>query len=144
MSLRGLEAINSAHGLSVTVVGIITVFLGLFGLFVILSELHKVILLWENRSGLFTKFNFFKNKKTFPGCGLLKNSPPSVIEEAKQLYILAKFIGEEFSLSQLLELAKKRNLAISKPTIKILIDNGIIIPIDKGRYYWREEDITTG
>ncbi len=56
MSLRGLEAINSAHGWAITLVGIITVFLGLFGLFVILSELHKLILLWANRSGLFTKF----------------------------------------------------------------------------------------
>ena len=142
MNLRGLDAINAAHGFSVTMVGILTVFLGLFGLFVVLSEMHKLILLWDNRSQFYSKLNsklnFLKKKEPFPGYRLLKNCPSLVREEARQLYTLAKFIGNEFTLSQLLELAIKRRVAISSSTIKILKDKGIIISKGKGRFYWVE------
>ncbi len=59
MTIQGMDAIISANGFSITLVGMLTVFLGLFGLYVILSELHKIILIWDNRSGLFTNIFFF-------------------------------------------------------------------------------------
>ncbi|GAB6887413.1 hypothetical protein JCM13304A_09110 [Desulfothermus okinawensis JCM 13304] len=136
MTIQGMDAIISANGFSITLVGMLTVFLGLFGLYVILSELHKIILIWDNRSGLFTNIFFFKKKTPFPGFDQIKNNPPLIIEQAKQLYTLSKFVGEEFSLRRVLELAKKRGLDISKDSIKVLIETEIIVQIDSDRYYW--------
>ncbi len=139
MLSKGIHVISSANGWAITVVGMLTVFLGLLGLFFLISQLHKIIILWDNKKGLLNNIFYIPSKKEpFPGYNRLRDVSTRIKEESRHAYILAKFAGEQFSISSLLELAKKRDISISNECIKILLEKSIIIPLKKDIYYWNE------
>lgn len=60
--MYGLEAINANNGWAISVVGVTIVFSGLVMLSLVISQLHKVLAIWEDPSKL--KAFFGAKKKT--------------------------------------------------------------------------------
>jgi len=136
--LYGFNAISANNGWSIAVVGISIVFSGLVFLSIMISNLHKVLNVWENRSDL---LEFFKNMQRF-------RKVPSVSPEyadlpydfkaaVEQCRLLADSIGQDpFPLPRLLELAEKRGMIRPHSTINDLLQHHIIIPDGNGFYCW--------
>lgn len=132
----GFSAISNANGWEITIVGMGTVFFALFLLFLILSNLHKVIVVWENKNNFLSRL--FKKTEPFPGYKLIKNEPYIILQQAHHAYLLYKLLNHEFYLTDLYDLAKKRGVEISDKCIKILLDKKIIIPLGRQKYMWNE------
>ena len=84
--MYGLEAINTANGWAISVVGISIVFSGLVTLSIIISQLHRVLNIWENPSAI-KKFSIKKIRKPEH-----PENRPALPVHAKNLHIPRKYV----------------------------------------------------
>ncbi len=133
MNIGGWKAISLAHGWSITIVGMSTVFIGLIGICVFILILNKLFSLQENFSfsGLLLKFPLTSHKSS-------QILDPQVREDAEKIYLLSKYVGGEFSLESILNLAQKRGVTISKKSIEILLKKGILTQSGENTYKLRK------
>ena len=141
--MYGLDAIASHNGWAMSIVGIFIVFTGLTLLSFAISQLHKVLNMWEKREEIILKVKSpFKKKK-------IKKSLSSVFTSVdftigvQQFRLLVKTLKEPFSLPKLLELAVISGLSRPYSTLSKLLDAGIIFPDNKGYFYWDQSVLTT-
>ncbi len=133
--MYGLEAINANNGWAICVVGISIVFSGLVSLSLVISQLHKVLALYENPSKIKA---FFKTKKTqkqvedgqdtFVDLVLTQSQK----EVSKQFALLVRTMEDHFSLPRLLHLAKISGLKDPYSNLNNLLKIGIVIPDGEG------------
>ncbi len=142
--MYGLEAINTANGWAISVVGISIVFSGLVTLSIIISQLHRVLNIWENPSAIKKIFNK-KDQKTGtsgkqarPACTCRKLTYSQKIC-AKQFAILAQSMDKHFSLPELLHRAVISDLKDPYSILNILLKSGIIVPDGRGFFTWDTE-----
>ncbi len=115
-------------------VGALIVFTGLILLSLAVSQIHKVLQLWDKRgSSLRPK----KSGGAGAGPPKITLSPEAKIA-AKQVKLLIERIGEPFSLPKLLELSQKAGLARSHGKVNELVDAGLIVPDGKGAFSWNQ------
>ncbi len=131
-------AISDQSGWSIAIVGITIVFTGLIGLSIIVSQLHKVLMFWENRRIYSKRIQAFLlgKRSILPG---LEDAPMQVLEDAKHLSLLAPYLPQPFSAEKLFELAEKRGLNIQYHSIYYLTDRGYLRPDKQGNYFWVKE-----
>jgi len=138
--LYGIEAINANNGWAISVVGITIVFSGLVVLALVISQLHKLLDLYENPR---------KIKNWFSG-GKEKDTPletPSVImvfteeqkEIAKQFALLVRTMEDHFSLPRLLNLARISGVKNFHSNLNILLKSAIIYPDKEGYFCWNQD-----
>jgi len=137
--LLGLKAISAQNGWEYALLGVSIVFTGLVLLALVLSQLHKLLRLWENRSsiGQLVKERW-KSESAVTDQETTKSEPSSdLIESRRQYQMLVERIGEPFALPRLLRLAEKSGLHRPHATINELIQADIILPDDNGYYTWK-------
>ena len=132
--MHGLEAINAQNGWSMALVGATIVFTGLVVLSFAISQLKKLIEIWENRKKLNNKHSMTNEtvkKKEIE----LPDHWPEEIHEAAGLYEpLFKKLGDSFSLADLYKLSEKNNYPHPHLTIKRLREAQILIPVGDGDF----------
>jgi hypothetical protein len=136
--LYGFEAIAAHNGWSMAIVGASIVFSGLVILSLVISQLHKLLTIWENKGTFFNR-----NKRTsvnstkevldlnLPGCF------PSDINEAARLYHpLVEKLGQPFQLVQLYEVSRKKGFPHPHLTISLLRQAKVLVPEGDGVFIW--------
>jgi hypothetical protein len=130
--LYGLEAINAYNGWSIAVVGAGIVFTGLVALSIAISQLHKLLLLWDKRDKSFKLNGQDKEEQSDI------TSPehfPRDINEVAEIYkpIFAK-LEESFQLSELYKITQKYNFPHPHLTIKSFRQAQILMPVGNGSF----------
>ena len=158
--MYGIEAINDANGWNLAALGILVVFSSLIILSIIISQLHKMLLLWEKRKNLWPgnqipeKSEAPETQQAHPEIGDEKESSPSGetqelphphtcpedINEIAAIWApLALELGDPFRLTDLYKTAAKHNFPHPHLTINRLRRENIILPADDGMFTFRHK-----
>lgn len=143
--MYGLEAINANNGWAISVVGVTIVFSGLVTLSLVISQLYRVLALWENPSKIKTLFKAKQPKnqsEEFQEKEIIDQAvfTGSQKEGAKQFnLLLIKTMEDHFSLPRLLHLAQISDLKNSHSNLNNLLKTNIIIPDGSGFFTWEKE-----
>jgi len=135
--LKGFEAIAFFNGWRIAGAGVFIVFTALVTLSFVISQLHKLLTVWENKDEYIKNAMqlFAKKEKVavHPKLRVSKNFN----ESARQFNLLTKSLRDPFfSLPRLILLAKKVDISHPHATVNKLIQAKLIVPDDKGFYYW--------
>ena len=125
--MYGLNAINTYNGWAISIVGVTIVFTGLVMLSMAISQLHKLLDLWENRKEL----SLF-NKKAPATDQIPIELPPGQKESARQFKLLAETLNDHFPLPRLLKLAQISGIDHPHATLARLLEAGIIVSDTQG------------
>jgi hypothetical protein len=135
--LLGFENISAHNGWAISLTGITIVFSGLASLSFLISQLHKILNLWENKT------NYIKRQvsETKTQEAVISSAPETSVstdmkESMRQYKILVDWLGEPFSLPELLRLAEKCGMDHPHSTVNNLILSDIIVPDGTGYYTW--------
>ncbi|MFO7559966.1 MAG: OadG family protein [Desulfobacterales bacterium] len=132
--MYGLEAITTHNGWSMAMVGAAIVFSGLVVLSLAISQLKKLIALWENRNKQTLKNGMPDENTEAKGIELPEHWPEDIHEAASLYEPLFKKLGDSFPLSDLYTLSKKNNYPHPHLTIKRLREAQILIPVGDGNF----------
>jgi hypothetical protein len=133
------EAISINNGWEYALLGVCIVFSGLVILSFVISQLHKMLDLWDNRASLIKALKSRRmgtssqaDPETVPV------DPSSSLAEATRHYrLLVDRIGEPFALPKLLRLAEGSGLHRPHAAINELLQAGVILPDETGYYIWK-------
>lgn len=137
--MKGIEAIIHYDGFTMAVLGITVVFASLVVLALIVSQLYKVLFFWENRKLYYDKagklISGFKSREPAPA------GPDSegLRESARQFSLLVRFMGEPFSLPELIRIAEITGMSHTHSTVSRLIAVNLIVPDQKGFFRWNHQ-----
>lgn len=134
--MHGFEAISVNNGWEYALVGASIVFSGLVILSFVISQLHKLLLLWDNRASF--RQTLKARWKSEPPASETKTfeSTPSLVEAKQQYKLLVERMGEPFSLPKLLKMAEGSGLHRPHAAINDLLQEGVILPDETGYYIW--------
>jgi len=145
--MTGLDAIVHHNGFAMAAVGITIVFTALVTLSLIISQLHKLLLIWDDRGVYFKKV-----RHVFSSAKPTEAKSPSVEEEisgvhyfddiresSRQFRILIQAMGEPFSLPELIRIAQSFGIAHAHSTVSHLIVNHFIVADGSGFYHWNQD-----
>jgi hypothetical protein len=132
----GIDNITNNNGWAMAVVGATTVFLGLAVLTFVISQIHKILELWENR-----------NKKQARPAEPPKDKEPAFQEQrlptAQELCSiyrpLVEQLKEPFQLLQLFEKTKEMDLPHAHLSIKCLQEADILVAQGDGTFIWNKQ-----
>ena len=135
----GIENITNNNGWAMAAVGAAIVFLGLVVLTFVISRIHKILKLWEEREKYLDRF-----KKKAPAVeGDESEVPiykerrlPAVDELANTYRPLVEKLKEPFVLSQLFEIANKIDLPHPHLSIQRLQEADILVAQGDGTFTW--------
>ena len=139
VSLLGIKAISAQNGWQYAFLGVCIVFSGLVLLSFVLSQLHKLLGLWENRTSIGQQLKD-RLKKDDPLEELETPQPElssDLMESKLHFQMLVERIGYPFALPKLLRLAEKSGLHRPHATINELLRAGIIRPDKNGYFTWK-------
>jgi hypothetical protein len=134
--LFGFEAIIAHDGLGISVIGISVVFTGLILLSLSVSQIHKIIELWDKRHR-FKKTRQRKDQKAAPVQDL--TVPQDIQRASRQFKLLIEWIGEPFPLPKLLDFSEKCGIFRPHSTINELLKCELIIPDENGYFVWNKQ-----
>jgi hypothetical protein len=125
----GLEAISANNGWAMAVTGTLIVMSGLTALAFIISQLHKVIGLFEKRKG--------------PAHGALQTSEVNILSDleatARMYKPLTKELGDTFQLTQLYRIFEKERLPHPHLTIRALRAAKHLQRSGEGLFSWKKD-----
>ncbi len=127
----GLEAISAHNGWAMAITGSIIVMAGLSALAFIISQLHKVIGLFEKKKKKAPKF-------VHPSVEFdILNDPEAT---ARMYRPLTDGLGDSFHLIQLYRIFEKENLPHPHLTISVLREAEYLLPAgEEGLYTWKKD-----
>ncbi|MGM0452007.1 MAG: OadG family protein [Thermodesulfobacteriota bacterium] len=144
--MTGIEAIHHYNGFAMAAVGVTIVFSVLVMLALIISQLHKVLSIWDNRRTYFSKA-----RKTFPSATPAEMEPKTeketvsieyvdnLYESARKFRLLIQAIGEPFALPELIRKAEISGIEHPHSKASHLIVNHLIVSDGKGFFRWNPE-----
>ena len=127
----GLIAANNGWAMAASGAAIVVIGLSLLAL--IISQLHKVVAVFEKKAPVETV------AATAPHADLLLADQDLLndVEAAARLYkILSEELGSSFKLASLYRLLERDQLPHPHLTIRALRDSGFLHPTDKGKFVW--------
>jgi Na+-transporting methylmalonyl-CoA/oxaloacetate decarboxylase gamma subunit len=129
----------AVDGLAISVIGISIVFVSLILLSFAVSQIYKLIELWDkkNTSYQHLKKSQQKDQKTPPVSELIV--PQDVQRASRQFKLLIEWMGEPFPLPKLLDLSEKCGLFRPHSTINELLKCELIIPDENGYFIWNTQ-----
>ena len=135
----GIENISSNNGWAMAAVGASIVFLGLVVLSFVISQIHKILKLWEDREKYLERF-----KKQAPAVGeeefdvpiYKERHLPTVDELANTYRPLVEKLKEPFDISQLFEIANKMDFPHPHLSIQRLQEADILVAQGDGTFTW--------
>jgi hypothetical protein len=139
----GIDNITNNNGWAMAVVGATTVFLGLVILSFVISQIHKILELWENRT---EKLNGNKkqarvdDKQKPAPLAAKENHLPTTSALASIYRPLVEQLKEPFQLIQLFEKTKEMNLPHPHLSIKNLQEADILVAQGDGTFTWNKQN----
>jgi hypothetical protein len=140
--LFGIENITSNNGWAMAAVGASIVFSGLVVLCFVISQIHKLLTLWDDREKLLDRF-----RKTVPAETVVEKAEapvyverhlPSVDELAGIYQPLVEQLEEPFRISQLFEIANKNDFPHPHLSIQRLQEAGLLVAQGDGTFTWNK------
>jgi hypothetical protein len=129
--MYGLEAISAHNGWAMAITGAIIVMCGLSVLAFIISQLHKVIGLFEKKKKVAHHLPQPPDDKD------ILNDPDAT---ARMYKPLTTGLGESFHLIQLYRIFEKENLPHPHLTIRILREAEYLLPAgEEGLFCWKKD-----
>jgi hypothetical protein len=137
--LFGFENITANNGWAMAVVGATTVFLGLIILSFVISQIHKILKLWEQRDEFFNRNKKqvqSEEPKRIKAPVPTQRHLPSVKELTSIYRPLVDQLKQPFELLQLFEISNKMDLPHPHLSIKYLQAAGVLVPRGDGTFTW--------
>lgn len=138
----GFEAIEAHNGWAMALAGALIVMAGLTILSFVISQLHRIVDLFEyRRKNLEQTQNDVQTGQGIDTTQVLKPRPfvEDINETATAYRPLVDQLGPSFQLSELYAVSNKQDLPHPHLTIKSLRENGILIPHGDGVFSWKQE-----
>ena len=140
--MYGFDNITANNGWAMAVVGSTIVFAGLVVLSFVISQIHKILELWEKRS-----FRKERRKEASPtdeapkiqGPLYKAQHLPSVNDLISIYRPLVEQLKEPFEISQLFEVSNKMDLAHPHLSIKQLWEADVLIAQGDGTFTWNKQ-----
>jgi hypothetical protein len=139
--LFGFENITANNGWAMAVVGASTVFMGLVVLSFVISQIHKVLEMWEARKSLKRtpqggRTRSAKKKKPIQPA---RSQVPTIRDLITIYRPLVEQLKEPFSLVQLHEITKKMDLPHPHISINRLREADILVAQGDGSFTWNKQ-----
>jgi hypothetical protein len=122
------------------IAGALIVFSGLVVLSSVISQIHKILLFFENKYASFRNNNQIQENEApdeQPDSDLSKDFPTDLDKIAHLYNPLIEEIGDTFYLSDLYEIAKKKNFPHPHITLTAFRDAKILTPHGDGVFSWK-------
>ena len=140
--MYGFDNITANNGWAMAVIGASIVFAGLVILSFVISQIHKVLELWDRRG---TSKERPKEAATASATQKIQGSAykaphlPSVNDLISIYRPLVQQLKEPFELPQLFEISNKMDLAHPHLSIKKLWDADVLIAQGNGTFIWNNQ-----
>ena len=124
------------------VVGASTVFLGLVILSFVISQVHKILKLWEQRDEFLNRHKKqaqIEKPKTIKAPVPIQRHLPTVTDLTSIYRPLVEQLKQPFDLLQLFEISNKMDLAHPHLSIKQLWDADVLIAQGDGTFTWNKQ-----
>ena len=135
--MYGFEAITVHNGWAMALAGALIVFSGLVVLSLAISQIHKILTLFEKKE---KEVDFPQDLKApeedKPLISLPKQLPSDLNEIARLYQPLIDELGETFYLSNLYEIARKNKFPHPHITLTAFRESEILIPYGEGVFTW--------
>ena len=137
----GLENISNYNGWAIAAVGASIVFMGLVVLSFVISQIHKLLNLWDDREKIISRF------KTQPApvepqkaaeMAYKEQRLPSLDELVNAYSPLVEELEEPFNLSQLFKIANKNDMPHPHLSIQRLQEARILVAQGDGTFIWNK------
>ena len=138
----GFDNISANNGWAMAAVGATIVFLGLVVLSFVISQIHKILELWEKRgkTGVPLKAEPVPPETPKIKSPVYKVPQLPTVNDLISIYRpLVEQLKEPFELSQLYEISHKMNLAHPHLSIKQLWAENVLIAQGDGTFTWNKE-----
>ncbi len=138
--MYGFHAISVHNGWAMAIAGALIVFCGLVVLSSVISQIHKILLFFENKYASFRNNNQIQENEApdeQPDSDLSKDFPTDLDKIAHLYSPLIEEIGDTFYLSDLYEIAKDKNFPHPHITLTAFRDAKILIPHGDGVFSWK-------
>lgn len=138
--MYGLDSISANNGWAISFLGITIVFIGLTLLSLIISQLHKLLDIWENRTK--TGKNAFVEDTAHPAVTeaeeklQLEQLPCDQQAVVCQFKLLVDRLGTPISLPELLNYAQRVGMESPHSNLDDLLRKKVIVPDGKGFFNW--------
>ena len=137
----GLENITNHNGWAIAAVGASIVFTGLVVLSLVISQIHRLLNLWEDREKIASRFKQqpaavkpHQTAETYYGDQKL----PSLEQLIKAYKPLIEKLEEPFKLSQVFEIANKNDMPHPHLSIQRLQEADVLVAQGDGTFTWNE------
>ena len=133
----GLDAISANNGWAMALTGALIVMCGLALLAAIISQLHKVIALFEKKAPIVEK----PRPESAPSFAQLSAEVDILNDLAAAARIYQSLIGERdesFKLAQLYAACNQEQMPHPHLTIRALRDSGHLVPNGDGSFCWNK------
>jgi hypothetical protein len=134
--LYGLEAISANNGWAMAIIGPLIVMSGLIILSIIISQLHKLVTIFDKKAKQTTEPPTKSKVKSKDEISVPKILPNDILEIAKIYQALIDKLEQPFELSDLYQVAAQNNFPHPILTVNRLRGAEILISEGEGLFIW--------
>ena len=138
----GFENITANNGWAMAVVGASIVFIGLVVLSFVISQVHRILKLCEQRDEFLNRYKKqaqIEEPKTIKAPVSIQRHLPSVKELTSIYRPLVEQLKQPFDLLQLFDISNKMDLPHPHLSIKYLQEAGVLAPQGDGTFTWDKQ-----
>lgn len=134
--MYGLEAISANNGWAMAIIGPLIVMSGLIVLSIIISQLHKLVAIFDKKAKQTTEPPTKSKVKSKDEISVPNILPNDILETAKIYQMLIDKLEQPFELSDLYQVAVQNNFPHPILTVSRLRDAEILISEGEGLFIW--------
>ena len=137
----GIENITNNNGWAIAAVGASIVFSGLVILSFVISQIHKILQLWEDREKYLNRFKKqapLDDVDEFETLIYEERHLPEVDELIRTYSLLAEKLKEPFKLSELFEIANQADMPHPHLSIQRLQEADVLVAQGDGTFTWNK------
>ena len=135
--MYGIEAIEAANGWAMAIAGALIVMAGLAILSLVISQLHKLVDLWEMRSNPPAEEPASKIKESAENAYDPERPFLNMAEAAKHYQAASQDLGDRFELRALFAIFYHSGFPHPHLTIRSLREEGYLVSEGDGSYSWK-------
>ena len=135
--MYGLEAISANNGWAMAIIGPLIVMSGLIILSIIISQLHKLVAIFDKKAKQTTEPPTKSKVKSKDEISVPKILPNDILETAKIYQMLIDKLEQPFELRDLYQVAEQNNFPHPILTVSRLRDAEILIREGEGLFVWK-------
>jgi len=133
----GLEAIKAYNGWAMAITGAVIVMIGLTILSFIISQLHRIIDIVDNRNNRKAKKNSARSQTAVPETKAVMTPLSDLSETMNRFKPLTQKAGDTFDLAALFQIFIHHDDPHPHLTIRSLREQGFLIPAGEGLFSWK-------